>query len=127
MDFEVPSVQVLLASACAKGTAARWESSNGDSRMERQASGFYVAEGGVDAVTRRQQHDVSRSQQDAGSERLSSSERGAELITRDAVAGQDIKGERRLAIDETSKAKGQDYITVVADADQRREIEIRVG
>lgn len=34
-----------------------------------------------------------------------------------AIAAQDIKGVERLAIDETSKARGHDYITLVADAD----------
>lgn len=44
-----------------------------------------------------------------------------------AIAAQDITGVERLTIDETSKARGHDYITVVADADGRRVIEIQPG
>lgn len=44
-----------------------------------------------------------------------------------AIGEQDLSQVRRLAIDETSKAKGHDYVTVVADADGRCVIDVQPG
>ena len=44
-----------------------------------------------------------------------------------AVAAEDLSGLRSVAIDETSRAKGHDYVTVVADAKARRVVFVDEG
>ena len=44
-----------------------------------------------------------------------------------AVAQTDLSEVRNLAIDETSRARGHDYLTLAADADQRRVIFVTEG
>ena len=43
------------------------------------------------------------------------------------IAEQDLSEVKRLAIDETSKAKGHDYVTIAADADIRRVVDVQPG
>lgn len=45
----------------------------------------------------------------------------------EAVSRQDLKDVVRLAVDETSRLRGHDYVTVFIDADQRRVIDIEQG
>ena len=45
----------------------------------------------------------------------------------EAVNRQDLKKVERLAIDETSRLKGHDYVTVFVDADKRRVIDVEPG
>ena len=43
------------------------------------------------------------------------------------LEAQGTRGIRRLAVDETSKARGHDYITLVADTDERRVLFVTEG
>ena len=45
----------------------------------------------------------------------------------EAVNRQDLKEVRRLAVDETSRLKGHDYVTVFVDMDKRRVIDVQKG
>ena len=45
----------------------------------------------------------------------------------EAVSRQDLKGLVRLAVDETSRLRGHDYVTVFVDADRRRVIDVEQG
>lgn len=45
----------------------------------------------------------------------------------DAVSNRSLSGVKRLAIDETSRLRGHDYVTVVIDADQRCVIDVEAG
>ena len=45
----------------------------------------------------------------------------------DAVSHQDLESVKRLAIDETSRLRGHDYVTVVVDPDERRVIDVEPG
>ena len=45
----------------------------------------------------------------------------------EAVSRQDLKEVERLAVDETSRLKGHDYVTVFIDADKRRVIDVEPG
>lgn len=47
--------------------------------------------------------------------------------TEEAIEQQDLSEVRHLAIDETSVARGQEYVTISADADRRRVIDIQPG
>ena len=45
----------------------------------------------------------------------------------EAVSRQNLKGLVRLAVDETSRLRGHDYVTVFVDADRRRVIDVEQG
>lgn len=45
----------------------------------------------------------------------------------DAVQSRPLDDVKRLAIDETSRLRGHDYVTVIIDADQRRVIDVEEG
>lgn len=45
----------------------------------------------------------------------------------DAVSNRSLSDVKRLAIDETSRLRGHDYVTVVIDADQRCVIDVEAG
>jgi transposase len=44
-----------------------------------------------------------------------------------AVAGQDLSFVKRVGIDETSSRRGQDYVSVFADLDERRAVFVTEG
>ncbi len=118
-----------LAGAHSQGEAARRQGRAGGARVRRQAGRLHAAvrgadldAGAPDAVCRGGTH--------RGRNLGKPAHRVTAVCTRYvelAVAQADLSTVRTLAIDETSRARGHDYITLAADADARRVVFVTEG